>query len=74
MRTLVDLPKPMVDDLDALAGETGQSRAALVRRAVADLLARRDRHRVTDGFGLWRDAAGPDRDGLALQRRLRGEW
>jgi predicted transcriptional regulator len=74
MRTLVDLPKTMVDALDALAAEAGQSRAALVRKAVAEMLAAQRSTDIGDGFGLWRAEATPERDGLLLQRRLRDEW
>ena len=56
--------------LDALGRERGASRAALVREAVADYLAR-NRRDPREAFGLWRDRA---EDGIAYQERLRDEW
>ncbi|MBW6456867.1 MAG: ribbon-helix-helix domain-containing protein [Trueperaceae bacterium] len=70
MRTIVDLPAHAVAALDRIRARRQVSRAALVREAVERFLdaeMRGDRGRA---FGAW----GPGEDGLALQRRLRGEW
>lgn len=75
MRTLVDLTDTQAEILDTSARARKTSRAALIREAIDDYLAR---HPVTDpkmaledAFGLW----GPDgEDGLAYQERIRAEW
>ncbi len=75
MRTLVNLTETQIQALDRTARAHDRSRAALIREAIDDYIAR---HPVTDpkmaledAFGLW----GPDgEDGLAYQERLRAEW
>jgi metal-responsive CopG/Arc/MetJ family transcriptional regulator len=75
VRTLVDIPDDQLAELNQLAESQKVSRAALVREAIADLLAsrrRRERQKAIDAaFGLW---AGMEEDGLAYQARLRSEW
>lgn len=71
MRTLIDLPDPDLTAMGEIAERTGQSRAAVVREAVAEYLARHARRGIGDAFGLW-NMQGPD--GVSLQRRLRNEW
>ena len=70
MRTIIDIPDTAIRDLAALAERVNQPRAALVREAIADYLAR---HRVSeaDAFGLWGENA---LDGLAYQEKVRAEW
>lgn len=71
MRTIIDIPDGQVQDLTALAARAKQPRAALVREAIAEYLARHRLSARTDAFGLW----GADTpDGLAYQDRIRGEW
>jgi predicted transcriptional regulator len=71
MRTLIDLPDDQARALDALAQENQTSRAALVREAVGDVLARRPRTGIAAAFGL----RGRDgEDGLAYQARVRAGW
>jgi predicted transcriptional regulator len=71
MRTIIDLPDGQIRDLAALGAGTHQPRAALIREAVADYLARHRRTSETDAFGLW----GSDTpDGLEYQARIRAEW
>lgn len=68
MRTLVELDEARIEALDTLARTDQRSRAALIRQAIDDYLARRRRE---DAFGLW----GEHRvDGLTYQRRRRDEW
>ena len=71
MRTLVDLPDDDLRELAELARRNKQSRASLVREAVAAFLASH-RHRAGgDAFGLW----GTKRlDGVTYQRKIRSEW
>jgi metal-responsive CopG/Arc/MetJ family transcriptional regulator len=73
MRTLIDIPDDQIAELAKIAKEEKVSRAALVRRAIADLLAARKAKKpngIDAAFGLW----GPGEDGLAYQERLRSEW
>jgi metal-responsive CopG/Arc/MetJ family transcriptional regulator len=73
MRTLIDLPDHQIAELAEIAKHEKVSRAALIRQAVADLLAAKRRKRggaIAAAFGI-RPEMG---DGLVLQERLRGEW
>jgi len=71
MRTLVDLGDAQVEALHALARAEKKSRAALIRQAIDDYLAKRHAKRREDAFGLWGKRKV---DGLAYQKRMRGEW
>ncbi len=70
MRTIIDLPDRTVAELDRIKAERGISRAALVREAVERYLEAQAGGSRRSAFGAWND----DEDGLAFQRRLRGEW
>lgn len=73
MRTLVDIPDDQLKALTKLAEREKVSRAALVRKAVADLLASKrqaDDDAIDAAFGIRPDME----DGLAYQERLRSEW
>ena len=70
MRILIDLPDADRDQLKDLAVRRRTSRAALVREAVGEFLARQRRATLRDSFGLLTDGE----DGLAYQQRLRDEW
>jgi predicted transcriptional regulator len=71
MRTIVDLPDEQIEALKALSARENVSRAELVRRALAEFLARRSVRHDDDAFGLWRQR--PE-EGLEYQHRLREEW
>ena len=71
MRTLIDIGEDRIQALDTLARAREQSRAALIREAVDEFLARHRQARAQEAFGLWGKAG---EDGLAYQARLRGEW
>jgi metal-responsive CopG/Arc/MetJ family transcriptional regulator len=71
MRTLVDLPDRDLQELTELGRRSKQSRAALIREAIAAYLAARRRGSEVDAFGLW-GPKGPD--GLTYQRKARAEW
>jgi metal-responsive CopG/Arc/MetJ family transcriptional regulator len=74
MRTLVDIPDDQIAELAKLAEAEKVSRAELVRRAIADLLASRRKPEgdaFAAAFGSWADM---EEDGLAYQERLRSEW
>ena len=71
MRVVVDLGDKQLQALDALSKRAKRSRTALVRDAVADYLARRQKESGDNAFGLW---GGRAIDGLAYQEELRREW
>jgi metal-responsive CopG/Arc/MetJ family transcriptional regulator len=68
---LVDIGEPQVQELDELAKEVRRSRAALIREAIDDYLAKRRAKRGGDAFGLWGKRKV---DGLAYQEKVRREW
>ncbi|MFA4938041.1 ribbon-helix-helix protein, CopG family [Brevundimonas intermedia] len=70
MRILVDANEAQVAALDDLAKLEQRPRAAVIRAAIDDYLARHRRKGVQEAFGLWAD--GPD--GLEFQEKLRSEW
>lgn len=72
MRTVIDIPDDQVARLDRLAAEAGKSRAALVREALKELIARREPDLDLNEYaGLWTSSK---EDGLAYQERMRAEW
>jgi metal-responsive CopG/Arc/MetJ family transcriptional regulator len=74
MRIAIDIPDDQLAELSRIAKCEKVSRAALVRQAIADLLAASRRTgdpEIDAAFGLWADR---DEDGLAYQERLRSEW
>jgi metal-responsive CopG/Arc/MetJ family transcriptional regulator len=71
MRTLVDISDSQLRDLDELSKEEKRSRAALIREAIDDFLAKRRSKHEGDAFGLWGKRKV---DGLVYQERVRSEW
>lgn len=71
MRILVEMDEDQIRALDALSKGQKRSRAALIRSAVDDLLARQSSSPPAAAFGLWGDHRI---DGLAYQDQMRGEW
>jgi len=71
MRTLVDLGDTQIEALDELSKKEKRSRAALIRQAIDDYLAKRHAKRREDAFGLWGKRKV---DGLAYQEKVRKEW
>lgn len=78
----MDIPEEQLVPLDALAKEERVSRAEMVRRAVAMLLASMatntsKKSSFDEAFGLWADCEehnGLPSDGVEYQRALRAEW
>jgi metal-responsive CopG/Arc/MetJ family transcriptional regulator len=71
MRTLIDVGETQIRELDELSRREKRSRAALVREAIDDYLAKRRGRRGDEAFGLW----GKRKiDGLVYQERVRREW
>lgn len=71
MRTLVDIDEAQVRELDGIAEKSNQSRAALIRQAIADFLNKGRRGAAADAFGLWGKRKV---DGLTYQEQVRDEW
>jgi metal-responsive CopG/Arc/MetJ family transcriptional regulator len=71
MRTLVDINDAQVQALDDLSKRHKQSRAALIRGAIDDFLAKHRHDQAVDAFGLWGERKI---DGLDYQEQVRGEW
>jgi metal-responsive CopG/Arc/MetJ family transcriptional regulator len=71
MRTLIDVGDPQIRELDELSKEERRSRAALIREAIDDYLAKRRKKHEGDAFGLWGKRKV---DGLAYQEKVRSEW
>ena len=70
MRILVDLDEEAIAALDEMAAAAKQSRAALLRKVVAEHL-RASRPQPSEAFGLWGKRKV---DGLAYQKKARAEW
>jgi predicted transcriptional regulator len=71
MRTLIDLPNSQIQALAVLCERVKQSRAAVIREAVAEYLDRHAVKPVEAGYGLW---GAETIDGLAYQEKVRAEW
>ena len=71
MRTLIDMNDTQVRGLDQLARQERRSRAAVIRAAIDDYLARHRTDEVDGGFGLWGQRKI---DGLDFQAKARSEW
>lgn len=74
MRTLIDLKEEDIAALDEQAQREGVSRAAIMRRAIAEFLGRTRRSGADTGFGAWKKGVRTPADGLAQQEKLRREW
>jgi metal-responsive CopG/Arc/MetJ family transcriptional regulator len=70
MRTLVDIPEPQIRALDDASRREKRSRAALIRQAIDEYLAKDGETCDDDAFGILRGGE----DGLAYQKRMRDEW
>ena len=68
---MVDLTDRQVAALDALSKSEERSRAALIRQAIDDYLAKRRSQQESDAFGLWGERKV---DGLTYQNKVRDEW
>ena len=71
MRILTEIGNSQLKALDELSKREKTSRAALIRHAVEDFIAKHQQGRQDDAFGLWGDR---EVDGLAYQEKMRNEW
>jgi metal-responsive CopG/Arc/MetJ family transcriptional regulator len=71
MRTLVDIPDEDIQQLDALAAQAKQSRAAAIRDAVKLYLIRNSPNDwIERGYGYWAHRTDIS-DGVEYQRAIR---
>jgi metal-responsive CopG/Arc/MetJ family transcriptional regulator len=73
MRMFVDIPDDMIAELNKLAAREKVSRSALIRQAIANLLATNKAREdaIAASFGIRSDM---QEDSLDYQNRLRSEW
>ena len=71
MRILIDVGDSQLHELVELSKQEKRSRAALIREAIDDFLAKRRSKHQGDAFGLWGKRKV---DGLVYQERVRSEW
>jgi metal-responsive CopG/Arc/MetJ family transcriptional regulator len=71
MRILVDLATAQAAELNALSRKEKRARAALIREAIDQYLARLRPEPDESAFGLWGDRR---LDGLEFERKVRSEW
>ena len=71
MRTIIDIPEEFVEELMVLGEKEQKSRAALIREAIKEYLARRKVTDMSAAFGLWETR---NIDALAYEQALRDEW
>lgn len=71
MRTIIDIPAGLLEDIDAVARADNISRAEAIRRAMAAYLEKRKTPRTDAAFGIWRSRKV---DALAYEDELRSEW
>lgn len=71
MRTLIDIPDDVVNELDQLARRRNRSRAAEVREALSNHLRDQTSNDwIERGAGYWKDRADIG-DGVEYQRAIR---
>ena len=71
MRTLVDIPLEYLERLNDISERQQQSRASVIREAIAEYLVNHAQADIDAAFGLWQE---PQVDGLAYQEKVREEW
>ncbi len=71
MRTIIDLPEDQVRELRELCKTERISRAEAVRRALAQMLARKQSAGRESAFGAWK---GRKIDSRQFVEKLRREW
>ena len=70
MRTIIELPEDQVNALAELCKAERISRAEAVRRALGEMLARKQSKGREQAFGVWENRG----DGRKIVESLRKEW
>ena len=75
MRTIIEIPNPTVERLDELCQQQKCSRAAIIRKAIEEFLAKQTERSESEIynqiFGIRRKNPV---DGVEYQNKLRKEW
>jgi predicted transcriptional regulator len=71
MRTIIEVPDDVIASLDRAGRQRKQSRAAIIREAIAEFLQRESLSNADAAFGIWKSK---QRDGVEYQNELRSEW
>ncbi|MDY7545066.1 ribbon-helix-helix protein, CopG family [Glaciimonas sp. CA11.2] len=70
MRTLVDIPDRLIDDMTMIASLRGISRAEAIREALNSYVEQ-NKPSMVSAFGIWK---GRGIEGLSYQEGVRSEW
>lgn len=71
MRTIIDIPQHILEELDDLAKRGKISRAEAVRRAILEFVKKRTSRKPNAAFGIWKSKKI---DALDYEDTLRDEW
>jgi metal-responsive CopG/Arc/MetJ family transcriptional regulator len=71
VRTIIDVPKEVLDRLADIAARHNMARAEVIRRALVSYLEQHPPAGEDRAFGLWKKRP---RDGLAYEDELRNDW
>ena len=71
MRTIIDIPPKILQEIDELAKREKISRAEAVRRAMAEFVEKRANRKPNAAFGIWKSRKI---DALDYEDTLRDEW
>ena len=72
VRTIIDIPKDMLDELDSIRTRQECSRASIIREAIQSFLKKQpNQSNFDEAFGAWKER---EVDGVNYQNELRGEW
>lgn len=71
MRTIIDIPPKILEEIDQLAKREKISRAEAVRRAMMEFVEKRARRKPNAAFGIWKSRKV---DALDYEDTIRDEW
>ena len=71
MRTIIDVPKEVLDRLADIGTRHNLARAEVIRRALVSYLEQHPPAGEDPAFALWKQRS---RDGLAYEDELRDDW
>ena len=68
---IIEVPDEVIKSLDRVGKLQKQSRAAVIREAIAEYLSHKSLPAAETAFGLWKEKP---KDSLDYQDQLRAEW
>jgi len=71
MRTIVDIPDDLINDLTELCAREKKSRSALIRKAISEYLKTHTAIKFDEAFGIWKKKAV---NAMRFEKKLRSEW